>query len=93
MTTKEAIDILIRHNEWRRGGDKADSPIVIGAAIDTVCGLRLLTEVYELGASTHLMGRVAQYSMGGHAREKIIEWFDRYGDEEWFSLRDKILKG
>lgn len=35
MTTTEAIEILKRHNEWRRGGDsEMDDPKLIGQAID-----------------------------------------------------------
>ncbi len=90
MTTKEAIDILIRHNEWRRGGDKADSPIVIGAAIDTVCALRLMAVAYEAGVSSNLIGMIATAVMVGHSEEKIIKWLDDF--DMWEGRRDKILK-
>ena len=38
MELKEAIEILKRHNEWRRGSDKypLDNPTRIGIAIDTI---------------------------------------------------------
>jgi hypothetical protein len=35
MTIQEAIKILRKHNEWRRGGDDAqEDPKVIGLALD-----------------------------------------------------------
>jgi len=35
MTREEAKEILIRHNEWRRGGEgEMESPKLIGEAID-----------------------------------------------------------
>ena len=91
MTTKDAIDILIRHNEWRRGGENPQSPIVIGAAIDTVCGLRLMAVAYEAVASSNLIGMIATAVMAGHSEEKIIKWLDDF--DMWEGRRDKILKG
>lgn len=37
MDTKQVIDILERHNRWRRGADiKMEHPKALGIAIDTV---------------------------------------------------------
>ena len=38
MTEKEAIIILIQHNDWRRGNDDLPmtSPELLGIAIDTI---------------------------------------------------------
>ena len=38
MTEKEAIIILIQHNDWRRGNDDLPmtSPTLLGIAIDTI---------------------------------------------------------
>jgi len=97
MTTKDAIDILIRHNEWRRGGEdypregEEQRPAIIGAAIDTVCGLRLMAVAYEAGASSILIGMIASAVMQGHSKEKIIKWLDDF--DMWEGRRDKILKG
>lgn len=92
MTTKEAIDILIRHNEWRRGGDgNPDNPVLIGTAIDVIGALRPLAVAYEAGASSNLIGMMASAVMQGHSEEKIIKWLDDFDMRE--GRRDKILKG
>lgn len=37
MNIKEAIEILKRHNKWRRGAEiPMENPTIIGIAIDTV---------------------------------------------------------
>ena len=44
MTHDEAIDILIRHNEWRRGGEgEMVTPEQIGEAIDVVTSANVFT--------------------------------------------------
>lgn len=38
MTGKEAIELLRRHNEWRRGAEiEMESPEKLGKAIEAVC--------------------------------------------------------
>lgn len=38
MTSKEAIELLRRHNEWRRGAEiEMESPEELGKAIEAVC--------------------------------------------------------
>ena len=44
MTQAEAIDILIRHNEWRRGGKgEMVTPEQLGEAIDVVTSAKVFT--------------------------------------------------
>jgi len=44
MTQAEAIDILIRHNEWRQGGKgEMVTPEQIGEAIDVVTSANVFT--------------------------------------------------
>ena len=44
MTKAEAIDILIRHNEWRRGSDtEMVTPEELGEAIDVVTSANVFT--------------------------------------------------
>jgi hypothetical protein len=55
MELKEAIQILERHNKWRRGDiDTMDNPTDIGIAIDTVLHYAkknlLATTLSEMGA-------------------------------------------
>lgn len=47
MTEQEALDLLLRHNRWRRGDDSVEmgDPRAIGLAIDVAC--RVLAEHIE----------------------------------------------
>ena len=71
MTNQEALDILTRHNAWRRDNvtefpELPDSPVLIGDAIDTaIKALRDLEEAKEL------LSEVTDYNNPGFLIPKI----------------------
>lgn len=64
MNTKEAIEILKRHNDWRKGADtEQEHPVKVGDAIDLVVSRVLdLVDLLEEGIA-HLSNVEWQQNM------------------------------
>jgi len=78
MTTKKAIEILRKHNEWRRGAEIDQMrPIEIGAAIDLA--LESMREVEKLPKA---LDSNMIFFLLSHAK--------RLDDDHFFSLMDKL---
>ncbi|MCQ9638616.1 hypothetical protein MP478_04375 [Chryseobacterium sp. WG14] len=64
MNTKEAIEILKRHNEWRKGADtQQEHPVKVGDAIDlAISRIYYLADLLEEGIA-HLENLEWQQNM------------------------------
>jgi hypothetical protein len=73
ITTKEAIEILRKHQEWRRGDDAdALNPKVIGRAIDAILAHfdGLAEAAWQQSKKLGPAGRSARARAGGIAKSR-----------------------
>ena len=71
MTNQQAIDILTRHNAWRRDNETEfpelpDSPVLIGEAIDA--GIKALRDLED---AKDLLNEITDYNNPGFLIPKI----------------------
>lgn len=86
MTTEKALDILERHNLWRRGADyvKATDPRLLGMAIDKAIEVLRLSNVVSQSEKALRIGSVSESKLRGDNFRIDLSEFEKLSREVGF---------